>query len=90
MWRGCSAGRSWRSSVAQVLETPEELADALKAANHLPKERLGSTDDRGFSPFSIDEQPRHGSPDHARDVAFGKIAARVKGTRMASERPGLG
>jgi methionine synthase II (cobalamin-independent) len=73
------------------VETPEEVADALvRAANHIPKERLGSTDDCGFSPFSIDEKPRHGSPDQARDVAFQKIAARVQGTRMASARLGLG
>jgi methionine synthase II (cobalamin-independent) len=73
------------------VETPEKVADALvRAANHIPKERLGSTDDCGFSPFSIDEKPRHGSPDQARDVAFQKIAARVQGTRMASARLGLG
>ena len=42
--------------------------------SYIPKERLGSTDDCGFSPFSIDEKPLHGSPDFARDVAFEKIA----------------
>jgi methionine synthase II (cobalamin-independent) len=72
------------------VETPEDVADALvTAAKYIPKERLGSTDDCGFSPFSIDEKPRHGSPDRARDIAFEKIAARVKGTRIASERLGL-
>lgn len=72
------------------VETPEEIADQLvKAARWIPKERLGSTDDCGFSPFSIDEKPRHGSPDRARDVAFRKIAARVEGTRIASRRLGL-
>jgi methionine synthase II (cobalamin-independent) len=73
-----------------TVETPEQVADDLvAAANHLPKERLGSTDDCGFSPFSLDEKPRHGSPDFARDIAFEKIAARVRGTEMASERLGL-
>ena len=72
------------------VETPEEVRDALLlASKHIPKERLGSTDDCGFSPFSIDQKPKHGSPDVARDIAFEKIAARVKGTRMASEKLGL-
>src|SRR5919198_106253 len=65
-------------------ETPEEIRDVLvRAANFIPKERLASTDDCGFSPFSIDEKPQHGSPDYARDVAFQKIKNRVEGTTMA-------
>jgi methionine synthase II (cobalamin-independent) len=72
------------------VETPEEVRDELvTAAKYIPKERLGSTDDCGFSPFSIDVKPLHGSPDFARDVAFQKIAARVKGTQMASESLGV-
>jgi methionine synthase II (cobalamin-independent) len=68
------------------VEEPAEIADALlTASKYIPPERLGSTDDCGFSPFSIDEKPRHGSPDLAREIAFQKIAARVKGTAMASE-----
>lgn len=43
----------------------------------------------GFSPFSIDVKPKHGSPDFAREVAFKKIAARVEGTKMAAEKLGL-
>ncbi len=71
------------------VETPQEVCDALLlAAKYIPKERLGSTDDCGFSPFSIDVKPKHGSPDVARDIAFRKIKARVEGTRMASERLG--
>jgi len=69
------------------VETADEVCDALlTASKHIPKERLGSTDDCGFSPFSVDVKPKHGSPDAARDIAFQKIAARVEGTRMASER----
>jgi len=69
------------------VETAEEVRDQLLlAAKYIPKERLGSTDDCGFSPFSIDVKPKHGSPDFARDVAFQKIKARVEGTRMASEQ----
>jgi methionine synthase II (cobalamin-independent) len=72
------------------VETPEEVRDALvRAANFIPAEQLGSTDDCGFSPFSIDEKPNHGSPDYARDVAFQKITNRVAGTRMAAEKLGI-
>jgi methionine synthase II (cobalamin-independent) len=73
------------------VESAEEVRDALvRAANFIPKERLGSTDDCGFSPFSIDEKPNHGSPDFARDVAFQKITNRVEGTRLAAEKLGVG
>jgi methionine synthase II (cobalamin-independent) len=69
------------------VETPQEVCDdLLLASKHIPKERLGSTDDCGFSPFSIDVKPKHGSPDVARDIAFQKIRSRVEGTRMASEK----
>jgi methionine synthase II (cobalamin-independent) len=68
------------------VETPEEVRDdLLLAAKYIPVERLGSTDDCGFSPFSIDVKPKHGSPDFARNVAFQKITSRVKGTEMASD-----
>ena len=72
------------------VETPEQISEALQtAAKYIPKERLGATDDCGFSPFSIDAKPKHGSADFARDIAFQKIAARVKGTQMASETLGV-
>jgi methionine synthase II (cobalamin-independent) len=72
-------------------ESPQEICDMLvRAADFIPKERLGSTDDCGFSPFSIDEKPNHGSPDYAREIAFQKIKARVEGTRMAAEKLGVG
>ncbi len=73
------------------VESAQEVADALaRAANFIPRERLGATDDCGFSPFSIDEKPNHGSPDYAREVAFQKITNRVEGTRMAAEKLGIG
>jgi methionine synthase II (cobalamin-independent) len=73
------------------VESAQEVCDALvRAADFIPKERLGATDDCGFSPFSIDEKPNHGSPDFARDVAFEKISNRVQGTRMAAEKLGVG
>jgi methionine synthase II (cobalamin-independent) len=72
------------------VESPEEVRDALvRAANFIPREQLGATDDCGFSPFSIDEKPNHGSPDYAREVAFQKIHNRVEGTRAAAEKLGL-
>lgn len=72
------------------VESPQEICDALlRAATFIPKERLGSTDDCGFSPFSIDEKPNHGSPDYAREVAFQKIKNRVEGSRMAAEKLGV-
>jgi methionine synthase II (cobalamin-independent) len=73
------------------VESAQEICDQLvRAADFIPKERLGSTDDCGFSPFSIDEKPNHGSPDYAREIAFQKIQNRVEGTRMAAERLGVG
>lgn len=73
------------------IESAQEVSDALvRAANFIPKERLGATDDCGFSPFSIDEKPNHGSPDYAREVAFQKITNRVAGAKMAAEALGVG
>jgi len=72
------------------VESAQEIADTLiRAANFIAKEQIGSTDDCGFSPFSIDEKPNHGSPDYAREVAFDKIKARVEGSRLAAEKLGL-
>ncbi len=72
------------------VETAEQVRDRLvTAAKYIPVERLGATDDCGFSPFSRDEKPRHGSPDFARDIAMQKIAARVEGARLASAELGV-
>jgi methionine synthase II (cobalamin-independent) len=73
------------------VESPEEVRDALvRAASFIPKEQLGATDDCGFSPFSIDEKPNHGSPDFARETAWQKITNRVAGTKLAAEKLGVG
>jgi methionine synthase II (cobalamin-independent) len=81
---GVTSGQSPRP------ESPQEIADLLiRAANFMPKERIGSTDDCGFSPFSVDEKPQHGSPDYAREIAFEKITNRVEGTRLAAEKLGV-
>jgi methionine synthase II (cobalamin-independent) len=72
------------------VESAQEVCDQLvAAAKFIPKDQLGSTDDCGFSPFSIDVKPNHGSPDFARDVAFQKITSRVQGTKMAAEVLGI-
>ena len=72
------------------VESAEEVCNELvAAAKHIPQERLGATDDCGFSPFSIDEKPLHGSADYARDIAFQKISNRVQGTKMAAEKLGI-
>jgi 5-methyltetrahydropteroyltriglutamate--homocysteine methyltransferase len=61
------------------VERPEEVRDlVLEAARVLPRDRLGTCDDCGFSPFADDDST-------SRDVAFGKIRARVEGTRLAAE-----
>jgi 5-methyltetrahydropteroyltriglutamate--homocysteine methyltransferase len=60
------------------VETPEEVRDrVLEAAEYIPIEQLGTTDDCGFSPFGDDVST-------ARDTAFEKIRARVLGTELAS------
>jgi 5-methyltetrahydropteroyltriglutamate--homocysteine methyltransferase len=60
------------------VETPEEVRDrVLEAADYIPLDRLGTTDDCGFAPFADDT-----STD--RDTAFAKIRARVAGTALAA------
>ena len=72
------------------VESAEEVRDQLiAAARHIPVERLGATDDCGFSPFSRDVKPKHGSPDFARDIAMQKIAARLEGAKLAREALGV-
>ncbi|HEV7766710.1 MAG TPA: cobalamin-independent methionine synthase II family protein [Thermoanaerobaculia bacterium] len=64
------------------VETPEEVRDrVLEAAQYIPVEQLGTTDDCGFSPFSDDVST-------TRDTAFAKIRARVLGTALAAEQLG--
>ncbi len=61
------------------VETAETVRDrVLLAARHLPLDRLGTTDDCGFSPFADDVST-------ARETAFAKIRARVEGTALAAD-----
>jgi 5-methyltetrahydropteroyltriglutamate--homocysteine methyltransferase len=64
------------------VDTVEEVRDrVLEAAEYIPIEQLGTTDDCGFSPFSDDTST-------TRDVAFAKIRARVVGTALADKEIG--
>lgn len=61
------------------VETPEEVRDRiLEAAELIPLESLGTTDDCGFSPFADDTST-------SRETAFAKVKNRVAGTIMASK-----
>jgi 5-methyltetrahydropteroyltriglutamate--homocysteine methyltransferase len=65
------------------IETPEEVRDRiLEAAEYIPLDQLGTTDDCGFSPFSDDTST-------SRDKAFAKIRARVLGTELAAQQLGI-
>ena len=65
------------------VETPEEVRDrVLEAAEQIPLDRLGTTDDCGFSPFGDDTST-------ARMTAFRKIRARVLGTALAADALGV-
>ncbi|HEY6769905.1 MAG TPA: cobalamin-independent methionine synthase II family protein [Candidatus Sulfotelmatobacter sp.] len=67
------------SPIDPRVDTPEEVRDrVLEAAEYIPLEQLGTTDDCGFSPFSDDTST-------TRETAFAKIRARVEGTRLAEE-----
>jgi 5-methyltetrahydropteroyltriglutamate--homocysteine methyltransferase len=64
------------------VETAEEVRDrVIEAAQFIPLDQLGTTDDCGFSPFCDDTST-------TRDTAFAKIRARVLGTSLAVEALG--
>jgi 5-methyltetrahydropteroyltriglutamate--homocysteine methyltransferase len=50
----------------------------LQAAEFIPVEQLGTTDDCRFSPFGDDTST-------SRETAFAKICARVLGTQLAAK-----
>jgi len=65
------------------VETPEEVRDRiLEAAEYIPVDRLGTTDDCGFAPFGDDTST-------PREVAFAKLRARVEGTALAARELGV-
>jgi 5-methyltetrahydropteroyltriglutamate--homocysteine methyltransferase len=66
------------SPIDPHVDTPEEVRDrVLEAAEYIPLEQLGTTDDCGFAPFSDDTST-------SRETAFAKIRARVRGTQLAA------
>jgi 5-methyltetrahydropteroyltriglutamate--homocysteine methyltransferase len=66
------------------VETPQEVRDrVLEAAEYIPADQLGTTDDCGFSPFCDDTST-------TRETAFAKIRARVEGTALAAQSLGVG
>ena len=66
------------------VETPGEVRDrTLEAAEFIPADQLGTTDDCGFSPFCDDLST-------TRELAFAKIRARVEGTALAARALGIG
>ena len=65
------------------VESPDEVcARVLEAAERIPADQLGTTDDCGFAPFGDDLST-------ARETAFAKIGARVAGTELASRELGI-
>jgi 5-methyltetrahydropteroyltriglutamate--homocysteine methyltransferase len=69
--------------IDERVETPEQVRDrVLEAAEFIPLDQLGTTDDCGFSPFGDDTAT-------ARDTAFAKISARVEGTALAARQLGV-
>jgi len=68
--------------ISQRVETVDEVRErVLEAAGFIPPERLGTTDDCGFSPFGDDTST-------SRETAFAKISARVEGTVAAARELG--
>jgi methionine synthase II (cobalamin-independent) len=64
--------------INRAVETPQQVRDrVLEAAQFIPIESLGTTDDCGFSPFADDTST-------SRETAFAKIRSRVEGTALAS------
>lgn len=62
-----------------LIETAETVRDhVLEAAQFIPLEQLGTTDDCGYSPFGDDAST-------PREVCYEKIKARINGTRLAEK-----
>ncbi len=63
--------------ISKELETPKEVCELiLQAAQFIPPNQLGTTDDCGFSPFADDVSTN-------RELVYQKIRARLEGTRLA-------
>ena len=65
--------------LSSKVESVETVRDrVLEAAQFIPIEQLGTTDDCGFSPFADDTST-------TRELCFAKIKARIEGTKMAEK-----
>jgi 5-methyltetrahydropteroyltriglutamate--homocysteine methyltransferase len=65
-----------------TVETPQDVCDrVLEAAQYVPLDQLGTTDDCGFAPFADDTST-------ARETAFAKIRSRIEGTKLAAQQLG--
>ena len=65
------------------IETPDQVKQrVMEAARYISPERLGTTDDCGFSPFSDDTT-------RSREIVFEKIKNRVIGTELAEKELGI-
>ncbi len=65
------------------VESKEEVRNrVLEAAELIPIDSLGTTDDCGFSPFADDTST-------SRETAFAKVKSRVEGTAMAGKILGV-
>ncbi|MDR4517735.1 MAG: cobalamin-independent methionine synthase II family protein [Nitrosomonas sp.] len=65
--------------IVSEIETANKVRDRiLEAAEYIPLEQLGTTDDCGFSPFTDDTST-------SRDIVYQKIRARLEGTRLAED-----
>ena len=60
----------------KALFQADEVFFTGTAAEIIPVNQLGTTDDCGFSPFADDDST-------SREIAFEKIRARVEGTKLA-------
>jgi len=68
--------------IEPTVETAQDVCNrVLEAAEYIPLDQLGTTDDCGFSPFADDTST-------ARETAFAKIRSRVEGTELAGEQLG--
>ncbi|CAF0846241.1 unnamed protein product [Didymodactylos carnosus] len=65
--------------VSPKIETAEIVRDRiLEAAQYIPWEQLGTTDDCGYSPFADDRST-------SRDLCYAKVKARIEGTKLAEQ-----
>jgi 5-methyltetrahydropteroyltriglutamate--homocysteine methyltransferase len=71
------------NSINPKIESPEAVRDqVLEAAEFIPVQSLGTTDDCGFSPFADDTST-------SRETAFAKVKSRVEGTELAGKILGV-